>query len=105
MTMTGIRLNVGHMHGVTPREIVGAIAGECGIPGRCIGAIDIRNDSCVVDIAGNLAHLPAAPLPPEDAASTAASSAKNRAEQPPEENCTESRRAGRSLPHGVRKAL
>lgn len=55
MTMTGIRLNVGHMHGVTPREIVGAIAGECGIPGRCIGAIDIRNDSCVVDIAGNLA--------------------------------------------------
>lgn len=55
MPMTGIRLNVGHAHGVTPREIVGAIAGECGIPGRCIGAINIRNDSCVVDIVENLA--------------------------------------------------
>ena len=128
MTMTGIRLNVGHMHGVTPREIVGAIAGECGIPGRCIGAIDIRNDSCVVDIAGNLADDVLAVLNTRvfisgtrveakksdgtagsssrgPLASTAASSAKNRAEQPPEENCTESRRAGRSLPHGVRKAL
>lgn len=53
--MTRLQLNVGHAHKVTPRELVGAIAGECGIPGRCIGAIDIQDRFCVVEIAEELA--------------------------------------------------
>ncbi len=34
-------LSVGRMHNVAPKDIVGAIAGETGIPGKAIGAIRI----------------------------------------------------------------
>ncbi len=46
----GYRIEVGHDHGVTPREIVGAIANEAGIEGRYIGRIDIRGDHSTVDL-------------------------------------------------------
>ena len=44
------RIEVGHRDGVTPREIVGAIANESGLEGRFIGAIDIQDDYSVVDL-------------------------------------------------------
>lgn len=44
------RIEVGHRDGVTPREIVGAIANESGLEGRFIGSIDIRDDYSTVDL-------------------------------------------------------
>ncbi|AHF05231.1 RNA helicase [Marichromatium purpuratum 984] len=44
------RIEVGHQHGATPREIVGAIANEAGLEGRFIGRIDIQDDHSVVDL-------------------------------------------------------
>lgn len=35
---------------VSPRDLVGAIAGETGIPGRSIGAIEIHDRFSFVDI-------------------------------------------------------
>lgn len=44
------RLAVGHMHGVKPGNIVGAIANEAGIDSRNIGRVDIREDHSLVDL-------------------------------------------------------
>ncbi|MGQ9658742.1 MAG: DEAD/DEAH box helicase [Thermochromatium sp.] len=46
--LIGYRIEVGHQHGVTPREIVGAIANESGLDGRYIGRIEIRDDHSLV---------------------------------------------------------
>jgi len=48
--MVGYRIEVGHDHGVTPREIVGAIANEAELAGRYIGRIDIGDDYSTVDL-------------------------------------------------------
>ena len=48
--LTSYRIEVGHQHGVTPREIVGAIANESGLEGRHIGRIDIQYDHSIVDL-------------------------------------------------------
>ena len=48
------RLAVGHQHGATPREIVGAIANEAGIGSRYIGRIDIREDHTLIDLPAEL---------------------------------------------------
>jgi len=48
------RVRVGHMHGVQPGNIVGAIANEAGIDGRDIGQIDIRRDYSFVDLPAGL---------------------------------------------------
>ena len=48
--LTRYRIEVGHAHGVTPREIVGAIANEAGLEGRYIGRIDIDDDYSMVDL-------------------------------------------------------
>ena len=44
------RLEVGHQHGATPQNIVGAIANEAGIESRYIGRIDIHDDYSTVDL-------------------------------------------------------
>ncbi|MCL2160897.1 MAG: DEAD/DEAH box helicase [Betaproteobacteria bacterium] len=44
------RIAVGRDHGVTPREIVGAIANEGGIEGKLIGQIDLFNDFSTVEL-------------------------------------------------------
>ena len=44
------RLEVGHVHGVKPGNIVGAIANEAGLEGRHIGHVDIREDHSFVDL-------------------------------------------------------
>ncbi len=48
--MVRLQLNVGRDQGVKPGDVVGAIAGEAGIPGRAIGAIDIRRNETFVDV-------------------------------------------------------
>jgi ATP-dependent RNA helicase DeaD len=44
------RIAVGRDDGVTPREIVGAIANEAGLEGKLIGHIDIQKDHSLVDL-------------------------------------------------------
>jgi ATP-dependent RNA helicase DeaD len=48
--MVHYRIEVGRRDGVTPREIVGAIANEAGLDGRHIGRIDIQEDHCTLDL-------------------------------------------------------
>ncbi|MGB4948204.1 MAG: DEAD/DEAH box helicase [Candidatus Competibacter denitrificans] len=44
------RLEVGHQHGATPQNIVGAIANEAGIESRYIGRIEIYDQYSTVDL-------------------------------------------------------
>jgi ATP-dependent RNA helicase DeaD len=48
--MDSYRIEVGHVHGVQPGNIVGAIANEAGLDGRYIGHIDIRSDHTFIDL-------------------------------------------------------
>ncbi len=48
--MTKLKLNLGRAHGIRPGDIVGAIAGESGIPSSAIGAISIENKQTFVDV-------------------------------------------------------
>jgi ATP-dependent RNA helicase DeaD len=48
--MESYRIEVGHVHGVQPGNIVGAIANEAGLDGKHIGHIDIREDHSFVDL-------------------------------------------------------
>jgi ATP-dependent RNA helicase DeaD len=48
--METFRIEVGHVHGVLPGNIVGAIANEAGLDGKHIGYIDIREDHSFVDL-------------------------------------------------------
>lgn len=43
-------INVGKNHKIRPKDIVGAIAGETGIPGRLIGTIDIHDRFTFVEV-------------------------------------------------------
>jgi len=48
--MERYRIEVGHCHGVRPRNIVGAIANEAGLESKYIGNIDINQDFSFVDL-------------------------------------------------------
>jgi ATP-dependent RNA helicase DeaD len=48
--MARIFIPLGRNTGIHPRDIVGAIANEAGVPGRSIGAIDIYASSAFVDV-------------------------------------------------------
>jgi len=48
--MERFRIEVGHVHGVKPGNIVGAIANEAGIDGRYIGAIEIEEEFSLLDL-------------------------------------------------------
>ena len=48
------RIEVGRVHDVTPREIVGAIANEAGLASRFIGRIEIHEDFSTVDLPAGL---------------------------------------------------
>lgn len=48
--METYRIEVGHVHGVKPSNIVGAIANEAGLEGGHIGRVDIRDDHSFVDL-------------------------------------------------------
>jgi ATP-dependent RNA helicase DeaD len=53
---TRLYMNVGSEMGVAPRDIVGAIMGETGLPPEVVGAIDIRERHLFVDVAAAHAH-------------------------------------------------
>jgi ATP-dependent RNA helicase DeaD len=44
------RIEVGHVHGVKPGNIVGAIANEAGLDGEHIGQIEIEAEFSLVDL-------------------------------------------------------
>jgi ATP-dependent RNA helicase DeaD len=48
--MDTYRIEVGHMHGVKPANIVGAIANEAGLESKYIGRIDIHDDHSILDL-------------------------------------------------------
>ncbi|WP_372012983.1 DEAD/DEAH box helicase [Pseudoxanthomonas sp. 10H] len=48
--METYRVEVGHVHGVKPGNIVGAIANEAGLESRFIGRIDIHEDHSILDL-------------------------------------------------------
>ena len=52
--MQRYRIAVGRDHGVTPKEIVGAIANEGGIEGRFIGQIDLFDEFSTVELPARL---------------------------------------------------
>ncbi|HOI14577.1 MAG TPA: DbpA RNA binding domain-containing protein, partial [Methanoculleus sp.] len=45
-----LRIPVGREHQIRPKDIVGALAGETGIPGSAIGAINIYDTYSTVDV-------------------------------------------------------
>ena len=48
--MVQLYINIGRKQGISPGDIVGAIAGEADIPGRVIGAIDVNDSYTLVDV-------------------------------------------------------
>jgi ATP-dependent RNA helicase DeaD len=48
--MTRLFLNLGKKDRIRPNDIVGAIAGEAGVPGKSIGGIDIFDNFSFVDV-------------------------------------------------------
>ena len=51
-----LRIPVGREHQIRPKDIVGAIAGETGIPGNVIGAINIYDSYSTVDVPAEAAE-------------------------------------------------
>ncbi|HVN25342.1 MAG TPA: DEAD/DEAH box helicase [Syntrophorhabdales bacterium] len=51
-----LHLNVGRHHKVAPKDIVGAISGETGLPGKLIGKIDIHERHTFVEVPKEYAH-------------------------------------------------
>ena len=54
--MTRLWMSVGEQHGVAPRDVVGCILGETGLPPKTVGAVDIRERHTFVDVASESAH-------------------------------------------------
>jgi len=52
--METYRIEVGHVHGVRPGNIVGAIANEAGLESRHIGRIDIHDSHSVLDLPADM---------------------------------------------------
>ena len=51
-----LRIPIGREHQIRPKDIVGALAGETGIPGNVIGAINIYDHYSTVDVPVELAE-------------------------------------------------
>lgn len=49
-SMTRLFINLGHKAKIGPRDIVGAITGETGLPGRIVGSIEIRDRFSFVEV-------------------------------------------------------
>jgi ATP-dependent RNA helicase DeaD len=43
-------INVGAMQGVRPKDILGALAGETGIPGKAFGTIDVKEKHTIAEV-------------------------------------------------------
>ena len=53
---TRLHINLGEKMGVVPIDIVNAIAGETGLPGKVVGNVDIRERHLFVDVATDHAN-------------------------------------------------
>ena len=53
--MLRLFINIGKAQRVTPGDILGAVAGESGIPGRMVGSIDMYDGYTFVDVPGRYA--------------------------------------------------
>jgi len=53
--MVKMRIALGHTHGIRPRDVVGAIANEAGIPGKAIGSIDVKKNETFFDVKEDMA--------------------------------------------------
>src|SRR5204862_3146785 len=48
---TRLWMNLGEETGIVPIDIVNAVAGETGLPGKVVGTVDIRERHLFVDVA------------------------------------------------------
>ena len=53
---TRLHMNLGEATGVVPIDIVNAIAGETGLPGKVVGNVDIREHHLFVEVASDHAN-------------------------------------------------
>jgi ATP-dependent RNA helicase DeaD len=53
---TRLHMNLGEATGVVPIDIVNAIAGETGLPGKVVGNVDIREHHLFVDVVSDHAN-------------------------------------------------
>jgi ATP-dependent RNA helicase DeaD len=53
---TRLHMNLGEENGVTTSDVVGAILGETGLPGKSVGLIDVREKHLFVDVASEHAN-------------------------------------------------
>jgi ATP-dependent RNA helicase DeaD len=44
-------MNLGEEQGIKPIDIVNAVAGETGLPGKVVGTVDVREKHLFVDVA------------------------------------------------------
>jgi ATP-dependent RNA helicase DeaD len=56
VVMARYRIEVGRNHGVSPKDIVGAIANEGNLPSRLIGRIDLYDEYSTVDLPNDLSR-------------------------------------------------
>jgi ATP-dependent RNA helicase DeaD len=54
--VTRLYMNVGRLHNVAVKDIVGAVAGETGLPGKLIGKIDVRDKFSLIEVPAEYAH-------------------------------------------------
>jgi ATP-dependent RNA helicase DeaD len=53
---TRLWMNLGEMQGIKPIDIVNAVAGETGLPGKVVGTVDVREKHLFVDVADEHVH-------------------------------------------------
>ena len=53
---TRLWMSVGEEMGVAPIDIVNAVAGETGLPGKVVGTVDVRERHLFVDVAAEHAN-------------------------------------------------
>lgn len=53
---TRLWMNLGEAMGVTPIDIVNAVSGETGLPGKVVGTVDVRERHLFLDVASEHAH-------------------------------------------------
>ena len=53
---TRLWMSLGETQGITPIDIVNAVAGETGLPGKVVGTVDVREKHLFVDVASEHAN-------------------------------------------------
>jgi ATP-dependent RNA helicase DeaD len=53
---TRLWMNLGETQGVVPIDVVNSVAGETGLPGKVVGAVDVREKHLFVDVASEHAN-------------------------------------------------